>query len=80
MSPTTVGLLGILILLVLLFSRMPVGFVMALVGFLGFGYLVDFRAALSILGKDIFSTFASYSFTVIPFLSLWDNSLLLWDK
>ncbi len=70
MSPTTVGLVGIVLLLVLLFSRMPVGFVMALVGFLGFSYLVDFRAALSILGKDIFSTFASYSFTVIPLFIL----------
>jgi hypothetical protein len=34
MDPTTVGLIGLAILVIALFSRMPVGFVMALVGFL----------------------------------------------
>ena len=36
MSLTTIGILGVLLLLVLLFSNMPVGFVMGVVGFLGF--------------------------------------------
>ena len=34
-----VGFIGIGLLLVLMFTRMPVAYVMALVGFLGFGYL-----------------------------------------
>lgn len=70
MSPTAIGLIGIFVLICLLFSRMPVGFVMALVGFFGFAYVVDFGAALSILGKDIFATFGSYSLTVIPLFIL----------
>jgi len=70
MSPITVGIIGILVLIGLLFTRMPVGFVMALVGVLGFSYMVNFKAALNILGKDIFGTFGSYSFTVIPLFVL----------
>lgn len=70
MSATAIGLIGIVVLIILLFSRMPVGFVMALVGFFGFAYMVDFKAALSILGKDIFATFGSYSLTVIPLFIL----------
>ncbi|MEA3223268.1 MAG: TRAP transporter large permease [Thermodesulfobacteriota bacterium] len=66
MSPTTIGIIGIIVLFVLLFSRMPVGFLMALVGFIGFGYIVSFDASLNLLAKDIFSVFGSYSLTVIP--------------
>ena len=43
---------------------------MALIGFLGFGYIVSFNAALNLLAKDIFDVFASYGFTVIPLFVL----------
>ena len=36
MIPVTTGIIGIIVLLILLFSRMPIGFVMGLVGFAGF--------------------------------------------
>jgi tripartite ATP-independent transporter DctM subunit len=70
MSPTTVGLIGLAVLVITLFSRMPVGFVMALLGVLGFGYVVSWNAGLSILAKDIFGIFGSYSLTVIPLFML----------
>jgi tripartite ATP-independent transporter DctM subunit len=66
MDPTTVGIIGLLILIIVLFSRMPVGFVMALVGFLGFCYLRSPEAGLRILAKDTFDIFGSYSLTVVP--------------
>ncbi len=66
MSPTLVGIIGLIILIVVLFSRMPVGFVMALVGFAGFSYMVSLEAGLGILAKDIFDIFGSYSLTVVP--------------
>lgn len=66
MDPTTVGLLGLGILIILLFSRMPVGFVMALVGFLGFSYIVSVQGGLRILAKDVYTMFSSYSLTVLP--------------
>ena len=66
MSPIVIGIIGLIILVVVLFSRMPVGFVMALVGFVGFSYMVSLEAGLSLLAKDIFDIFGSYSLTVVP--------------
>jgi tripartite ATP-independent transporter DctM subunit len=66
MSATAVGLIGLIILLIVLFSRMPVGFVMALLGFLGFSYVVSWESGLRIMAKDFFSIFGSYSLSVVP--------------
>ena len=66
MSLTTIGIIGLIILVIILFSKMPVGFVMALLGFVGFSYVVNVEAGLSLLAKDVFLTFSSYSLTVIP--------------
>ncbi len=66
MSPCTIGLIGIAALILLLFARIPVGFAMAIVGFTGFVQLVSLDAALSLLARDVFSTFSSYGLTVIP--------------
>lgn len=66
MSLTTIGIIGLALLVLLLFSKMPVGFVMALLGFLGFSYVVNLTAGLSLLAKDVFETFSSYGLTVIP--------------
>jgi C4-dicarboxylate transporter DctM subunit len=70
MSPATVGLIGIGLLVVLFLLRMPVAFAMALVGFAGFAYLTTPEAALSLLGRDIFDTFSSYPLSVIPMFIL----------
>jgi tripartite ATP-independent transporter DctM subunit len=70
MDPTTVGVIGLVILVIALFSRMPVGFVMALIGFLGFSYLVSLEGGLRLFAKDIFVIFGSYSLTVIPLFIL----------
>jgi len=70
MNPAIVGILGIIALVLLIFSRMPVGFVMMLVGFIGFGCLVSFSAALNMMVHDIFDIFGSYSLTVIPLFIL----------
>jgi tripartite ATP-independent transporter DctM subunit len=45
---------------------MPVAYVMALIGFLGFAYMSSVKAALSILAKDFWVMFSSYSLTVVP--------------
>lgn len=66
MSPIDIGLIGIVCLILLLLSRMPVAFCMALVGVVGFGYLVSPAAALNIIAKDFYSVFSSYSLTVVP--------------
>jgi C4-dicarboxylate transporter, DctM subunit len=66
-SPTLVGVVGILVLIIVLFFLgMPVGFAMGIVGFFGFWYVISFKAALNMVGGDIWSTFSSYGLTVIP--------------
>ncbi len=70
MTPVTFGLLGFLLLMVLMFARIPVGFVMAIVGFLGFGLLTSWGAALNLLARDFFSVLGSYNLTVIPLFVL----------
>lgn len=70
MEPTTVGLIGLGVLILVLFSRMPVGFAMALVGVAGFSYVVSWNAGLRMLAKDFYSVFGSYSLTVVPLFIL----------
>jgi tripartite ATP-independent transporter DctM subunit len=66
MTPIQVGIVGCLALVILLAASMPVAFSMALVGVVGFAYLVNPNAALSMVTADLFETFSSYSLTVIP--------------
>ncbi len=70
MTPLTVGIIGICVLLVLLFSRMPIGFVMGLVGFVGFAYLSGLAGGLGVLRTVVYSTFADYNLSVIPLFIL----------
>ena len=66
MNPIHVGMIGIAILLILLFLRMPVAFCMAFVGVLGFGTLISPEAALSVIAKDFYTVYSSYGLTVVP--------------
>lgn len=66
MSLTAIGILGIIILIIMLFSNMPVGFVMGLLGFLGFAYVRGLNPGLSLLARDVFDVFSSYGLTVVP--------------
>lgn len=66
MTPAQLGLLGCGLLLALLVCSMPVAFVMALAGVVGFALVVSTPAALSMMNADLFDTFSSYSLTVIP--------------
>jgi len=65
MSPLHVGLISITAFLILLMLRMPIAYAMALTGFLGFAYLTSPATAFSMVAKEIYSTFSSYSLGVI---------------
>jgi len=69
-SPITVGIIGIFVLIFMFVLGMPVGFAMAAVGLAGFCYLVSPEAGLSLIARDVFSSFSSYSLTVIPMFVL----------
>jgi C4-dicarboxylate transporter DctM subunit len=66
MNEVAAGIIGLILVLALFFTGIELGFAMALVGFVGFSYIVSTKAALNLLAKDIFDVFASYGFTVIP--------------
>jgi len=70
MNEVMVGLLGLVVVLVLFLTGIELGFAMALIGFLGFSYLVSLKAGLNLLAKDVFDVFSSYGFTVIPLFVL----------
>lgn len=70
MELTQIGIAGIIILIVLLFSNMPVGFVMGLVGLGGFIFVKGPGPGLNLLASDIFEIFSSYGLTVIPLFVL----------
>jgi len=70
MSEVTIGIMGLATVLVLFMTGIELAFVMALVGFIGFSYIVSFKAGLNLLAKDIFDVFSSYGFTVIPLFVL----------
>ncbi len=74
MEPVSVGLLGIGVLMGALFLlRMPVAFAMALVGFLGFAWVVSPTAAMSSVSSSLWQTFSAYGLTVIPFFIFMGN-------
>ncbi len=67
MSLALVGITGIVaLLLILFFLSIPVGFAMGIVGFLGFCYLVSFKAGLNMISSALWETFSKYGLTVIP--------------
>ena len=67
MSLAVVGLIGIVVLLLMLFFLgIPVGFAMGIVGFFGFCYIISFKAGLNMLSSVLWETFSKYGLTVIP--------------
>ncbi len=70
MSPTLIGITGILIMILMFLTRMPVAFVMATVGFVGFSIVISTDAGLVLLSRNIYETFDSYDLTTIPLFIL----------
>jgi C4-dicarboxylate transporter DctM subunit len=70
MSEVAIGLIGLAVVLVLFATGIELGFAMALMGVVGFAYLVSVPAAFNMVAKDIFDVFANYGFTVIPLFVL----------
>lgn len=70
MNEITVGIVAIIILLGLFLTGIELAYAMAIIGFLGFSYLVSLNAACNLLAKDFFDSFINYGFTVIPLFVL----------
>ena len=70
MDPITTGFSGIVLLLVLLFLGVPIGFAMAIAGIVGFAYVVSPSAAMHLVASDVFTHFNSYALSVLPMFIL----------
>jgi C4-dicarboxylate transporter DctM subunit len=70
MGPEMLGGVFSVLLFLLMFAGMPIGFAMALSGFLGLSSLLGIDGALSQLRTVPFSSVADYTFSVIPLFIL----------
>lgn len=66
MNEVIIGIVGIFVLLLLFATGIELAFAMAIVGFVGFAHLVSFKAALDLLGRDVFEVISNYAYTVFP--------------
>jgi C4-dicarboxylate transporter DctM subunit len=66
MSEVAIGIYGVIVLLALFLTGLEMAYCMTLAGFLGFTFLMSFSAASSLVIKDFFDNFTTYSYTVIP--------------
>ncbi|WP_291329731.1 TRAP transporter large permease [Desulfovibrio sp. UCD-KL4C] len=70
MEPSTAGILGVLVMLALFLTRMPVAYVMTLVGFSGFSFLISMKGGLNLLSRSFYDSFSSYSLATVPLFIL----------
>jgi C4-dicarboxylate transporter, DctM subunit len=70
MSPVEIGFLGLVAMMVLIFTGIPIGIAMAVVGFLGFTMMSGFGPAMGLLMTIPYSTAANYALSVVPLFIL----------
>ncbi|MEW6663979.1 MAG: TRAP transporter large permease subunit [Thermodesulfobacteriota bacterium] len=70
MSPETIGGVGVVVLLVLMYARMSIGLSMMFVGFWGLVFLTGFKTAFAVLATVPYRTVADYPITAIPLFVL----------
>ncbi len=70
MSPIVTGIAGVLVLLVLMFMGMPIGFAMLLTGFAGFAYVVSINGALQVVTTVPYTLVTNYDYAVLPLFLL----------
>lgn len=70
MSPVTVGIICIILMFVLIFSRVPISIAMAVPGIIGAVYLRGWDAVGSMLNTVVWGQSASYLFSTIPMFVL----------
>jgi len=66
MSPEIIGVIGLAVLIALLFAGMWIGAAMAMVGFLGYAYIMGINSAFAMVSQIPFTTMAWYPLTCVP--------------
>lgn len=70
MSSEIIGFLCVAGMFGLIALRMPIALAMGVTGFIGFGWIIAFKPAISILENGTFETISSYDFSPIPMFIL----------
>jgi C4-dicarboxylate transporter DctM subunit len=70
MDPITLSILIFLLLFALLAIGLPIGFAMAVTGFIGSAMLIDFGAAMALLGQTAYETPITYNLAIVPLFIL----------
>jgi tripartite ATP-independent transporter DctM subunit len=69
-EPTLVATIGCIAVIVLMLMRVPIAVCLGSVAVIGFGYMVDWEAALGILIDSPIRTVTNFNFSVIPMFIL----------
>ncbi|NLH17658.1 MAG: TRAP transporter large permease [Phycisphaerae bacterium] len=71
MTPEQKGIVGCVLLVALLLTSLPVAFSMAVIGVVGFAWVVGgFGPAMNMMSMNLFDIFNNYNLTVIPLFVL----------
>src|SRR5438874_4527656 len=70
MDPSLLAVSIVVMLFILLFAGMPIGFAMGLSAFIGTLLLIDLQAALALLGQTAYETAVTYNLSVVPMFVL----------
>jgi len=66
MERESIGILFLIVMIVLLLIRMPVAFVMLVLGMTGIAWIKGTSAALGMAASTMYGTFANYALVVVP--------------
>lgn len=66
LDPNIIALLGLVVMLLLMFLKMPISFAMFVVGFGGVLLMASPGAAFNLLQAELWTQFSSYSLSIIP--------------
>jgi tripartite ATP-independent transporter DctM subunit len=75
LSPESIGIIGIILMLILIFCRMWVGFAMFLVGFIGCGLIAGWGSIFNMAGTVGYAKMSDYSMSCIP-MFVWMGCML----
>jgi C4-dicarboxylate transporter DctM subunit len=70
MNPQTVGIAGFLVMVAMIFLRVPVAIALGLVGAIGYAVLNGWTQALLVLGRAPFTFASAYDLSVVPLFVL----------
>ena len=70
MSPVAIGIIGVVLLVILIFARMPPAFATAFIGFAGYALITGFDSGMYSLGLIPFRSVANFNWAVLPLFLL----------